>query len=45
MSRSIRASCVMFAAVPTMLCAQGAAPPLPRDTTPPTVFHIGDSTV
>jgi lysophospholipase L1-like esterase len=47
MSRQTIALCVLLSVAPLALRAQGAPPPLPapRDTSLPTVFHIGDSTV
>jgi lysophospholipase L1-like esterase len=47
MSRSTIALCLTLCVAPLALHAQGAPPtlPAPRDTTLPTIFHIGDSTV
>jgi len=47
MSRSTIALCLTLCVASLALHAQGAPPtlPAPRDTTLPTIFHIGDSTV
>ncbi|MEO8334988.1 MAG: rhamnogalacturonan acetylesterase [bacterium] len=47
MMRATIVLCALLACAPVGVCAQSAPPslPAPRDTTLPTLFHIGDSTV